>query len=555
MNIINILSNETIGKISSGEFLNRPCDILKELIENSIDAKASIIRIDILNGGLDLIKVSDNGIGICKKDLFNSVKKHYTSKICSFNDLNNLNSFGFRGESLSCISIISDFKISSRIILDKYGWSLFNNIYNTSFFNIKPIFHFVGTSVEVKNIYFNLHKKRKLLLCNIYYEWILIKKLINLFVISNPNIRYLIYLNGKLFKDYYSSNNYKEITISRISDIYGKKKINCENYVSILEDLFSLKGYFFSVSSNRNIKIIFINKRIIDNSNLLFYIIDKVFFDLFEKKISYIFFFEIKNIYININISPRKNLIEFNDSIIIYNLIYKYIFLYFKEKKNIFLIKKKKINCEKKKIISYKFNENFFNFVKKGDFLHYFLEKFGNIICIIDNRFVYSCINKNIIISDILYIYYYYNVFIFKKKMFFLIKVKKLDKVIKLNNIYNITNINYLLDILLKLGIYINYNTNYIVIYKVPLFFNNENLIKLFNKFFNYLSNNIIITKRKIIYLLSDFIIYNDSSLDRFKCLSLISCFHKMMVFYKFYKNVFKILNLEEFSVFLSLYL
>lgn len=121
MNNINILSEQVIRHIAAGEFLTHPYLIVKELIENSIDAYATVIKIYIENNGLHLIQVSDNGVGISKKDLFLVLDRHTTSKIVSIDDLNTSISYGFRGEALSSISSISYFSLVSKTYSQSIG--------------------------------------------------------------------------------------------------------------------------------------------------------------------------------------------------------------------------------------------------------------------------------------------------------------------------------------------------------------------------------------------------------------------------------------------------
>ena len=122
---LNRLSEEVVRQIAAGEVVERPASVVKELIDNSIDAKASKISLKIDNGGIDMIEVSDNGIGIPKENFKGIFEAHTTSKLQSIEDLNNLLSMGFRGEALSTISSISKVSAESRYEEDEIGSKIF----------------------------------------------------------------------------------------------------------------------------------------------------------------------------------------------------------------------------------------------------------------------------------------------------------------------------------------------------------------------------------------------------------------------------------------------
>ncbi len=543
MNIIKFLPEETIRKISTGEFINNTYHVLKELLENSLDAKCSKIKIEILNSGLDLIKVTDNGIGICKEDLFLSIKRHTTSKIYYFNDLLYLKTFGFRGEALSCISAVSNFSISSKYMYsnDSYGWLLFNSENKLLNFNLKPISHNFGTIVSVKNIFLNILNKRKELFFFNKNEWFYIKKIINYFSLSNYKINFLIYRDKILYKNYITKYKKDNLNIlDRIKFIYGKKFIENYQYVDIFDKYFILKGYIFRKNNTKNIKLIFLNNRIISSDNLLYSVLDNFFLDFFNKNIffSYILYFNIESKYININLCPNKNKIFFLDSYFIFNRLNKNLCFFFKNfKKNIY----------KEKCFQNNINVN--NFFL-NNYLHYFSIYFGNIVNILDKRFIFSLRRDGLlIISDLLYIFYYMNNIIFKKKYFFLIKIKKINDVkIYLSKKYFLSN-KKIFFILCKLGINICYKNNYFLINSVPSYLVNLDFKNFFLSFLKFIKK---IKKKKniqsiIFYWLSYYIIINNEW-TRFNLMKLIYIFHKYLINfkYRFKKKSFYFLNFNR---------
>ncbi len=541
---IKFLPEETIRKISAGEFISRPYLVLKELLENSLDANSSKIKIEICKYGLDLIRVIDNGFGIDKFNLFLSIKRHTTSKIFFFDDLYNLNTFGFRGEALSSISSISCFSISSRFKKDKFGWILSNSKNNVLSFKIFPLAHNVGTIVSVKKLFFNFYVRRNKLFLMRLNEWFFIKNIVNNFVLSNVNVEFTIYKDKKLYKKFLSDIDNKNILFNRFISIYGNNFFDNYIYININNNYIVCNGYFFFNRSCKDIKIIYLNKRIISNSNLLYFIVNKFILDFYLNKnyFSYVLFFYISYKEIDINIYPDKRKINFLNSSLLINIIYNDFLIFFKKnklniKKNFFLKLKKEVNNDKC---------NYFNFFNEKYFFQYFFEKFGNIIGILNKRFLCSFNKNNLILSDLFYIYYYMNIFIFKKKLFFLISKKKTTLLkVKVKNIFILNReIKY---ILFFFGWNIIYEKKFIYIKSVPTEFFNINFEKLFYKFmfFFYKIKNSYFILNKIIYWLSNYLIYS-KGFSNHESIFLISKFHKICVYYKFYKKVFYSVNLNK---------
>jgi len=159
--VLNELSQDVVNKIAAGEVVERPASVVKELVDNSIDAGATKIQIKVVNGGIDLIEVSDNGSGIPKESLADIFKPHTTSKISSLEDLNNLLTMGFRGEALSTIVSVSDVVLSSKYIDSDSAFEIEYKEVND--FNIKKTARESGTVVTVKNIFANIPARRKYL--------------------------------------------------------------------------------------------------------------------------------------------------------------------------------------------------------------------------------------------------------------------------------------------------------------------------------------------------------------------------------------------------------
>ena len=160
MTKIRKLSQNVINLIAAGEVIERPASVVKELVENAIDAGASVIEVWLEQGGKNLIIVSDNGYGMCKEDLWNSVDHHTTSKLKE-EDLSNITSFGFRGEAMSSIAQVSRLNIVSKEANSTYAYELSTSANSKK--SIKPSNYKTGTKISVRDLFFTTPARLKFL--------------------------------------------------------------------------------------------------------------------------------------------------------------------------------------------------------------------------------------------------------------------------------------------------------------------------------------------------------------------------------------------------------
>ncbi len=309
MDVIKILPENIANQIAAGEVIQRPASVLKELIENSIDAKASYIQIIIKDSGKTLVKIIDDGVGMSKNDLRVSFQRHSTSKLKSSKDLFKIKTKGFRGEALSSISSISEIEIHTKQSKQKLGNMIIihgNKIDEEGVSSIEK-----GTSINVKKIFYNVPARRNFLKSNN----VELKKIIDEFhrlALSHPEIKFTFHHNKTEIFDLPSSK-----IKNRISSIFGNK-IN-EFLVPIKErtSVANIDGYILKpdfAKKTRGHQFLFVNNRFI-KSPFLHHAVVSSYEGLLSDKFypGYFIFLTVDPSKIDINIHPTKTEVKFEE--------------------------------------------------------------------------------------------------------------------------------------------------------------------------------------------------------------------------------------------------
>lgn len=295
--------------IAAGEVVEKPANMIKELLENSIDAKSTKIIINVKQNNR-YVKITDNGIGMSKEDLLMCVERHATSKISTKEDLFNIMTYGFRGEALSSIGAVSKLKISSKDKESEIGTTL--SVSGGKITNIQEIAKGIGTEIEVKDLFFNTPARLKFLRKEIT-EFRAIKDTVLVEALANPDISITLLNDDKeVLKT--SGNGIK----NTILEIFGKNTL--ENIVS-----FPL-GYLGNISLNRSNKdfiFIFINGRPVKSQIIENALIDGYYTKLMKGRYPFaVIFLEIDPKDVDVNVHPTKKIVKFSDEAYIYNLVY-----------------------------------------------------------------------------------------------------------------------------------------------------------------------------------------------------------------------------------------
>ncbi len=264
MGNIVLLDELTINKIAAGEVIERPASVIKEMVENSIDAGATNITVEIKNGGISYIKVTDNGKGIAQDDLEIAFERHATSKIRSADDLDTVTSMGFRGEALASIAAISNVELISKTESQQIGYRVVveaGNVLEKEETGCRT-----GTTITVRNLFFNTPVRYKFLKKD-YTESGYIEDVITRIALVNPNIAIKLINTGKTVIQTNGSGDLKSVIYS----IYGKDVANSIMEVSYKYEDINITGVIGKPEisrSNRSNQLFFVNKRYIKDKTL-----------------------------------------------------------------------------------------------------------------------------------------------------------------------------------------------------------------------------------------------------------------------------------------------
>lgn len=306
---INLLSEETIIKIAAGEIIENPSSIIKELVENSIDANSETINIEIGNNGKDYIKVRDDGIGFKREDLKLAFKRHTTSKISNIKDLDEALTLGFRGEALSSIANVSNVVVITKTKEDSVG-TLVKINHNGDIISMEDIVTNNGTTIICKDLFDNIPVRKKYLESK-NYEVNKTNDIITRLSLSHTDISFEYIKDDKLVL----KTNRNAEQINNIYSVLGKNVAENLLEFSCNEESFSVKGFISNnnlYKSNRNNQFIFVNNRSITDNGISRGI-EKQYNSIIplNRYPVFLLYINIDSELIDINIHPKKDVIKF----------------------------------------------------------------------------------------------------------------------------------------------------------------------------------------------------------------------------------------------------
>ena len=329
MNRINLLDQKLANQIAAGEVVERPASIVKELIENSLDARANKITVEVEQGGVKLIRIQDDGRGILKQDLALALHRHATSKIKKIGDLENINSLGFRGEALASISSVSRVSLLSKAREGEYdaGWQI-DVEGNVAHKSLVPVSHSEGTTIEVRDLFFNTPARRKFLKKE-RTEFSKIDEIIKRLALSRFDVHVSLRHNQKIIYNLLPAKSDSEKQ-RRVGLLCGSKFV--ENSILIDTDRAGLKlwgwvGLATFSRSQGDLQYFYVNGRSVKDK-LVTHAVKQAYRDvLFHgRHPAYVLFLELDPSLVDVNVHPTKHEVRFRDSRFVHDFLFSSLY-------------------------------------------------------------------------------------------------------------------------------------------------------------------------------------------------------------------------------------
>ncbi len=320
---IQCLPDVLINQIAAGEVVERPFSVVKELVENALDAGSTKVEIDLEEGGIRLIRIRDNGSGISAEDLPIAIQRHATSKIASLDDLECVATLGFRGEALPSIASVSRFTIRSRTLNQLHGASL--SIEGGKVGAVVPDAHAQGSSIEVRDLFYNVPARRKFLKTE-RTELAHAEDWLRSLALAKPSVELSIRHNGKELKRYKSISD-PEQRIERVIQVLGADFANQCLAVDVQHTDTRLTGWIGLPTASRSSadqQYFFVNGRAVRDKTVA-HAVKQAYADvLFHGRYpAFVLFLELDPRRVDVNVHPAKHEVRFRDGRAVHDFIYR----------------------------------------------------------------------------------------------------------------------------------------------------------------------------------------------------------------------------------------
>ncbi|ADP10283.1 DNA mismatch repair protein [Erwinia sp. Ejp617] len=321
---IQVLPPQLANQIAAGEVVERPASVVKELVENSLDAGATRIDIDIEKGGAKLIRIRDNGCGIDKDELAMALARHATSKIASLDDLEAIISLGFRGEALASISSVSRLTLTSRTEAQSEAWQAYAEGRDQAV-TVKPAAHPVGTTLEVLDLFYNTPARRKFMRTE-KTEFTHIDEIIRRIALARFDVAISLSHNGKLVRQYraVSDDGQRE---RRLGAICGTAFLTHALKIAWQHSELSLHGWVADPVGSKalsELQYCYVNGRMM-RDRLINHAIRQAYQDKLgdRHQPAYVLYLEIDPHQVDVNVHPAKHEVRFHQSRLVHDFIYQ----------------------------------------------------------------------------------------------------------------------------------------------------------------------------------------------------------------------------------------
>ena len=310
MNRIRVLTEHTANKIAAGEVIERPASVVKELVENSLDAEANEILVEVKSGGKNLIRVTDDGIGMNRDDAVLCLERHSTSKIRDADDLEKVSTMGFRGEAIPSIASVSKFSITT--CPRDEGIGTFVKVDGGRTVNVIDVGRSPGTTIEVRRLFFNVPARRKFMR-SVEREMAEIARVMDIYALANPNVHFQLLHNDKTVMLAPSTRKIGE----RIIAVFGRQFFTQLLPLEFAGKNVRITGYVGKPELNRSSRshqFLFVNRRPIFSPPISYAVSDAYKNILMKDRYPvFILFLEVKPETIDVNVHPTKREIRFKN--------------------------------------------------------------------------------------------------------------------------------------------------------------------------------------------------------------------------------------------------
>ena len=307
---IRVLPDVLISQIAAGEVVERPAAALKEIIENSLDAGATDIQIELEQGGVKRMRVSDNGCGIARDELALALTRHATSKIASLADLEQVASLGFRGEALASIAAIARVQLSSRCVDAEHGWSL--HVEGGQLGEPTPAARGVGTTLDIQDLFFNTPARRKFLKTEAT-EYAHCAETVRRQALSHPGTTFVLSHNGRTLLRFNAGS-----TAVRVRQVLGEAFESNTVAVDAAAGALRVSGWVIrpgAATASRDSQHVFVNGRYV-RDKLIVHALKEAYRDVLHHQLNpaYCLFISLPPDGVDVNVHPAKTEIRFRDS-------------------------------------------------------------------------------------------------------------------------------------------------------------------------------------------------------------------------------------------------
>ncbi len=330
MSRINLLSQRLANQIAAGEVVERPASVVKELMENSLDAGASRLEIEVEQGGTKQIKIKDDGLGIHKQDLELALSRHATSKITDLEDLENIASLGFRGEALASISSVSRLTMTSRADADvaaasgdNSGWKVVAEGQEMDVM-LSPAAHSRGTTVQVRDLFFNTPARKKFLKTE-KTEFSRIDEILKRIALSRFDVQFSLTHNQRVIRKLLPAKSDQEKQ-RRVALVCGPAFVESSVFVEMEGQGLRLWGWVSLPTFSRSqadLQYFYVNGRII-RDKLVTHAVKQAYRDvLFHgRHPAYVLYLELAPSAVDVNVHPTKHEVRFRDSRLVHDFLF-----------------------------------------------------------------------------------------------------------------------------------------------------------------------------------------------------------------------------------------